>query len=167
MSQSCRAARQRQEFACDPEEAKGTISQPPYPESGQPGTQPGQRPDRPGPDPQQPGPPQGPGAGRAQDPNADRDDRTLAILSHLSPLIALVLSAGWLSFVGPLAMWLIFRDRSPLVRNAAATAFNFNITVWIAVIIGWVCLVTIVDRKSTRLNSSHVAISYAVFCLKK
>src|SRR5438067_4591530 len=24
-----------------------------------------------------------------------------------------------------------------------------------------------VDRKSTRLNSSHVSISYAVFCLKK
>src|SRR5690625_4230804 len=27
--------------------------------------------------------------------------------------------------------------------------------------VGWL------DRKSTRLNSSHVAISYAVFCLKK
>src|SRR5690625_5853226 len=26
---------------------------------------------------------------------------------------------------------------------------------------------TLKDRKSTRLNSSHVAISYAVFCLKK
>src|SRR5690625_5921420 len=25
----------------------------------------------------------------------------------------------------------------------------------------------VTDRKSTRLNSSHVAISYAVFCLKK
>src|SRR3989442_10699734 len=25
----------------------------------------------------------------------------------------------------------------------------------------------IIDRKSTRLNSSHVRISYAVFCLKK
>src|SRR5690625_6375387 len=25
----------------------------------------------------------------------------------------------------------------------------------------------VLDRKSTRLNSSHVAISYAVFCLKK
>src|SRR5437868_11431154 len=25
----------------------------------------------------------------------------------------------------------------------------------------------LVDRKSTRLNSSHVSISYAVFCLKK
>src|SRR5690606_40687496 len=27
--------------------------------------------------------------------------------------------------------------------------------------------ITSVDRKSTRLNSSHVKISYAVFCLKK
>src|SRR5699024_597173 len=26
---------------------------------------------------------------------------------------------------------------------------------------------SILDRKSTRLNSSHVSISYAVFCLKK
>src|SRR5690606_40113771 len=26
---------------------------------------------------------------------------------------------------------------------------------------------SLVDRKSTRLNSSHVKISYAVFCLKK
>src|SRR5260370_31545109 len=26
---------------------------------------------------------------------------------------------------------------------------------------------TIVDRKSTRLNSSHTSISYAVFCFKK
>src|SRR5437870_11349303 len=28
-------------------------------------------------------------------------------------------------------------------------------------------LIVSADRKSTRLNSSHVAISYAVFCLKK
>src|SRR2546426_1684204 len=27
--------------------------------------------------------------------------------------------------------------------------------------------VTMLDRKSTRLNSSHLVISYAVFCLKK
>src|SRR5690554_7131995 len=29
------------------------------------------------------------------------------------------------------------------------------------------CLISVLDRKSTRLNSSHVRISYAVFCLKK
>src|SRR3712207_7817383 len=28
-------------------------------------------------------------------------------------------------------------------------------------------LVSVIDRKSTRLNSSHANISYAVFCLKK
>src|SRR2546427_10128295 len=28
-------------------------------------------------------------------------------------------------------------------------------------------LLTVLDRKSTRLNSSHSQISYAVFCLKK
>src|SRR5438477_9593458 len=28
-------------------------------------------------------------------------------------------------------------------------------------------LTTTLDRKSTRLNSSHMSISYAVFCLKK
>src|SRR5207253_10165393 len=30
-----------------------------------------------------------------------------------------------------------------------------------------IVLIAVQDRKSTRLNSSHVAISYAVFCLKK
>src|SRR5207249_985094 len=29
------------------------------------------------------------------------------------------------------------------------------------------CVNSCLDRKSTRLNSSHVSISYAVFCLKK
>src|SRR5258708_30558134 len=32
---------------------------------------------------------------------------------------------------------------------------------------GIIWVVPIVDRKSTRLNSSHQIISYAVFCLKK
>src|SRR5699024_11401467 len=31
----------------------------------------------------------------------------------------------------------------------------------------WTRAGQIIDRKSTRLNSSHVSISYAVFCLKK
>src|SRR5690625_781204 len=34
-------------------------------------------------------------------------------------------------------------------------------------VVGYVDLHGDSDRKSTRLNSSHVAISYAVFCLKK
>src|SRR5690554_6970293 len=42
-----------------------------------------------------------------------------------------------------------------------ATDFNFDIELYD--LFGNVLL----DRKSTRLNSSHVRISYAVFCLKK
>src|SRR5690625_5707385 len=37
----------------------------------------------------------------------------------------------------------------------------------ISLSVGALALVLFTDRKSTRLNSSHVAISYAVFCLKK
>src|SRR5690554_7473746 len=33
--------------------------------------------------------------------------------------------------------------------------------------LGLIAVPTGIDRKSTRLNSSHVRISYAVFCLKK
>lgn len=75
---------------------------------------------------------------------ATGDQKTLAVLAHLSPIIALVLSAGWLSFLGPLIVWLIWRDRGGLVRNAAATSFNFNITIWIAMVIGWIFVFTIV-----------------------
>ena len=34
-------------------------------------------------------------------------------------------------------------------------------------VVGHSALLAATDRKSTRLNSSHLVISYAVFCLKK
>jgi uncharacterized Tic20 family protein len=75
---------------------------------------------------------------------ASGDDKTLAVLAHLSPIIALVLSAGWLSILGPLIVWLIWRDRGTLVRNAAATSFNFNVTIWVAFVLGWILAFTVV-----------------------
>src|SRR3712207_8827615 len=38
---------------------------------------------------------------------------------------------------------------------------------WIRLPVGVLFIVGGIDRKSTRLNSSHANISYAVFCLKK
>src|SRR5256885_15314410 len=35
------------------------------------------------------------------------------------------------------------------------------------IICTWAAVGSLTDRKSTRLNSSHLVISYAVFCLKK
>src|SRR5690606_41275631 len=49
------------------------------------------------------------------------------------------------------------------VRAAEDTPVPTVTTLW--PVAGW--LEREVDRKSTRLNSSHVKISYAVFCLKK
>src|SRR5438045_4538869 len=63
-----------------------------------------------------------------------------------------------------------------LINNGLLTKFEANIAhtgyrgAW------WACccccvgsrkVFDITDRKSTRLNSSHLGISYAVFCLKK
>src|SRR5690625_6851007 len=47
----------------------------------------------------------------------------------------------------------------PVIAMAMAPALQFTYWQWASL--------TLADRKSTRLNSSHVAISYAVFCLKK
>ncbi|UFU07741.1 DUF4870 domain-containing protein [Ruania halotolerans] len=75
---------------------------------------------------------------------AGGEDRTIAILAHLSPIIAMIVSAGFVSIAGPLLVWLIWRGRGPLVRNAAASSFNFHLTVWVAMVIGWILFFTFV-----------------------
>ncbi|SEF01202.1 DUF4870 domain-containing protein [Ruania alba] len=72
------------------------------------------------------------------------DDRTIAILAHLSPIIAMIVSIGFVSIAGPLLVWLIWRDRGPLVRNAAASSFNFHLTVWVAMVVGWIMVFTVI-----------------------
>src|SRR5947207_11069456 len=54
----------------------------------------------------------------------------------------------------------LFRSWTPS-RRTAATATSPRPTPT------WSSAGTLRDRKSTRLNSSHTVISYAVFCLKK
>lgn len=75
---------------------------------------------------------------------APEEERGAAIVAHLSAPIAFVVSAGWLSFVGPLLVWLIYKDKSPLTRRAAAGAFNFNVAFWIVNLIAWVCIFTVI-----------------------
>ncbi len=72
------------------------------------------------------------------------DERTMAILAHLSTIVAMIVSAGWLSFVGPLIVWLLYKDRSPYVRQAAAGSFNFNLWAWVMSIVGWILFFTVI-----------------------
>src|SRR5438309_8260168 len=71
------------------------------------------------------------------------------------------------AFMGGLALgaWLASRWSSRVKNLLAAYG-------WIEAAIGVAALLfheayVLLDRKSTRLNSSHSSISYAVFCLKK
>lgn len=83
-----------------------------------------------------PGYQQVPAAGHRGSQLSPPEERTWSILAHLSAPIAFVLSAGFLSFLGPLVIWAIYKDRSPLVRNAAAGSFNFNLTTWLVYVVG-------------------------------
>jgi uncharacterized Tic20 family protein len=69
--------------------------------------------------------------------------RIAAILAHLSAPIAALVSAGWLSLLGPFLVWLVRKD-DPYSRRAAAGAFNFNLTFWLLYLISWLLILTVV-----------------------
>ncbi len=75
---------------------------------------------------------------------ASADDRLWAMLAHLSAVIAAIASVGWLTILGPLAVWLLRKDSSPFVRNSAAGAVNFTLTMWLVSLIGWILTLTVV-----------------------
>lgn len=56
----------------------------------------------------------------------------------------MLFSAGWLGFAGPLIVWLIYRNRSPFLREQSARAFNFQLGMTIMSIIAWVLVLTLV-----------------------
>ena len=85
------------------------------------------------------------------DPTAEiRRDATLppssriaAIIAHLSAPIAALLSAGSLSLLGPLVVWLVMKN-DPYARKAAAGAFNFNLAFWLLYLVSWLLIFTVI-----------------------
>lgn len=69
--------------------------------------------------------------------------RTAAILAHLSAPMAALLSAGSLSLLGPLLVWLV-KKNDPYARRAAAGAFNFNLAFWLLYLISWLLIFTLI-----------------------
>src|SRR5260221_11571674 len=57
--------------------------------------------------------------------------------------------------------------RSYHTEYAGMKLLLFLIAEFLHMIVAAFLIVILLDRKSTRLNSSHTVISYAVFCLKK
>lgn len=64
----------------------------------------------------------------APDPTPSADTRNLGAVAHLSAFVGL---AGVPSFIGPLVVWLLHRERDPWVAEQAREALNFNLSVLI------------------------------------
>lgn len=80
----------------------------------------------------------------AAQPLSESDGRLWATLTHLSALVGIVIGVGTIGWLGPLIIFLVFKDRSPFVRQHAATTLNFQITMAIAAVIAillWIVLV--------------------------
>ncbi|UNK41520.1 DUF4870 domain-containing protein [Luteimonas sp. S4-F44] len=67
-----------------------------------------------------------------------QDDRTFAMLTHLSCII--------LGFIVPLIMWLVHKDRpdKAFVTDQAKEALNFQITLTIGYVIGMVLTIILI-----------------------
>jgi uncharacterized Tic20 family protein len=63
------------------------------------------------------------------------EERTMGTLAHAIPLVAMVVSAGFLGFVASLVLYVIYKDRGPFARENAANSLNIQITTGIVLLI--------------------------------
>jgi uncharacterized Tic20 family protein len=84
-----------------------------------------------------------PYSGASPDAVPPASSRIAAILAHLSAPIAALLSAGSLSLLGPLLVWLLMKN-DPNARRAAAGAFNFNLSFWVLYLVSWLLIFTVI-----------------------
>ncbi|MFF2450883.1 DUF4870 domain-containing protein [Isoptericola sp. NPDC058082] len=126
------------------------MSTPPYgppPQQPPAGPPPGQPPYG-GPPPGQPPyggqPPGQPPYGYGPQPLSPSDERTWALVAHLGPPVLSLLSLGLLGFLTPLLIWLFLRDRSAYVRDQAKESLNFQITLLIGYVVGWITVFLLV-----------------------
>src|SRR5690625_6146773 len=82
-------------------------------------------------------------------------------MSYAEIIASIMLFGSGLLTVERGLFWIVETDESMVDSNLYKT-LSYVMPLW-----SWGLVFAIGDRKSTRLNSSHVAISYAVFCLKK
>ena len=71
-------------------------------------------------------------------------ERTLGAAAHAVPLVAMILSAGTLGFVGSLVIYLMYKDRGPFVRQHAANSLNVQIITGIVLLISFPLMLVLV-----------------------
>lgn len=111
-------------------------------------SQPGQTPPPPAYQPPagNPGGPAAPGQMTAygQQALAPEQQRQWGMFAHLVPLIAMVLSAGLLGFVGSLIIYVMYKDRGDFVRSHAANSLNVQIMTGIVLLVSFPLMLILV-----------------------
>jgi uncharacterized Tic20 family protein len=79
-----------------------------------------------------------------QQPLSPTQERTMGAVAHGAPLVAMVLSAGLLGFVGSLVIYLMYKDRGPFVRAHAANSLNVQIITGIVLLISFPLMLVLV-----------------------
>jgi uncharacterized protein len=68
-------------------------------------------------------------------PMSPAEERRWGAIAHIVGLGAMIVSAGFLGFVGSLIIYLMCRDKGPFVRAHAANSLNVQIMTFI-----WLCI---------------------------
>ncbi len=87
------------------------------------------------PPPQPPQPPYGGGAPASQ-PLSPSDEKLWATLVHVGGI--------FFNFLPALIGYLVLKDRGPFVRSHSSTALNFQLTMLIAEVVGWILSIIII-----------------------
>ncbi len=88
-------------------------------------------------------------------PMSPADQRTWAVATHLSAFLAAVVA---LSFLGPLIMYIVFKDRGAFIRHHSAEALNFQLTMWIGLLISFPLMLVLIGF----LTAGAIAITMLV-----
>lgn len=83
-----------------------------------------------------PPPPQQPPYGGGAQQLSPADEKLWATLIHIGGILF-----GW---IPALIGYLVLKDRGPFIRAHTATALNFQITIFIAYIVGWILSIVVV-----------------------
>ncbi len=70
-------------------------------------------------------------------PMSPSDERLWSTLLHAAGAVANLFSLAGFGWVIGIVGYLILKDRGPLVRSHSATELNFQLTLVIAVVVGW------------------------------
>ncbi|MEG3616646.1 MULTISPECIES: DUF4870 domain-containing protein [Isoptericola] len=81
----------------------------------------------------QPGYPQG---AAAPQPVAPSEERTWSIIAHAGGILV--------GFLAPLIVWLVYKDRSARLDDQGKEALNFQLTMLIGYVVGWILTIIIV-----------------------